>query len=107
MDQSTQKVVMDALDSRINIELVVEQERKWMDALIVASVPARERTQYSLRLWYVYHIWIIGCGYILQIEDHCYHEGELVLVNCWNRNFCQSNHHWPCMAMNFRMCTMQ
>ena len=31
---------MDPLDSRIKIELVLEQERKWMDTLKMASVPA-------------------------------------------------------------------
>ena len=41
MDQSTQKVPMDRLDSRINIELVIEHERKLMDTLKIASVPAK------------------------------------------------------------------
>ena len=32
---------MNPLESRINIELVMEQERTWMDTLRIASVPAK------------------------------------------------------------------
>ncbi len=38
MDQLSQKVPMDPLDSRVNIELVIEHERKLMDILKIASI---------------------------------------------------------------------
>ena len=73
---------MDPLDSRINtelrinIELVIEQERKLMDILRVASVTVNGKDPIFATLM----VWILGNGYIPQYMDHVYHEGELVLM---------------------------
>ena len=70
MDQSTQKLLMDPLYSRINIELVLEQERKWMDTLKIASFTSNGKDP----IFATSVVWLIEHGYVPQMEDHHYHK---------------------------------
>ena len=69
---------MDPLDPRVNIEQLLEQERKWMDGVKIACVIPKERDP----VFATSVVWLIGQGYIPEISDHQYQNGELVLVSC-------------------------
>ncbi len=47
MDQSAIKTLMDPLDSRITLKMVIEQERKPRDTLRVASVTVKVKDPVS------------------------------------------------------------
>ena len=71
---------MDPLDTRINIKLVLEQERQWMDSLKIACVTCKCKGP----VFATSVVWLIRQGYIPEIRDHSYHQGDLVLVN-WRK----------------------
>ena len=59
---------MDLLDTRTNIELVLEHERNWMDILRTACVTPKGKDP----VFAAEAVWLIEHGYIPQIEDHHY-----------------------------------
>ena len=71
-----QKMLMDLLDSRINIELIIKQDKKVMDILRVASVPVKGKDPVFATSVVWISSWIDP-----QFEDQEFHEGELVLIN--------------------------
>ena len=60
MDQSAIKMLMDLLDARITLEMVIEQERKLGDTLRVASVTVKGRDPISATSV----VWLVESGYI-------------------------------------------
>ena len=56
---------MDPLDTRITIELVLKQERIWMDILRTACVTPKEKDP----VFATVVVLLIKNGYIPQIED--------------------------------------
>ena len=86
---------MDPLDSRITMEMVIEQERKLRDTLRVASVTVKGRDPKSATS----AVWLVESGYIPQSGDHIFHEGELVLRD-WNMVcFYRQTHHWELLGL--------
>ena len=47
MDQSTQKTTMDPYDTKISIDKVLTQEKKWFDALNSTSVNVKDKDPVS------------------------------------------------------------
>ena len=59
---------MDPLDTRINIELDLEHERKWMENLKIACVTPKGRDPVFAKSV----VWLIGKGNILEIANLYY-----------------------------------
>jgi hypothetical protein len=94
MDQFAIKTLMDPLDSRITLEMVIEQERKFRDTLRVASVTVKGKDPISATCV----VWLTENGYISEYRDHVYHEGELVLPD-WNMGcFYLQTYHWELLG---------
>ena len=87
MDQSTQKTPTNPFDTRTNIELVLEQERRWMDILKIACVTPKGKDP----VFATVVVSLIEHGYIPKIEDHHYNQGELALIN-WKKGDPLSKH---------------
>ena len=66
MDQSTQKTLMDPYDTKISIEKVLTQEKKWIDTVNTASVNVKDRDPLSESCI----AWMISNGYVPRIRDH-------------------------------------
>ncbi len=86
---------MDQLDSRITMEMVIEQEKKLTDILRVASVTVKGRDPISATSV----VWLVESGYIPHFGDHIFQEGELVLPD-WNMGcfYCQT-YHWEQLGL--------
>ena len=89
------KALMDLLDSRTNIKLVLEQEKKWMDSLKIACVTPKGRDP----AFVTSVAWLIRHGYIPEIGDHQYHNDELVLVNWIKGDSYRETHHWEALGL--------
>ena len=75
MDQYTQKALMDPYDQSISIEQVLGQEKKWVDAVKLASVAIKDKDPVSASDV----VWLIHNGYLPRITDHKYQLGRLEL----------------------------
>ena len=73
---------MDPLDQRISIEQVLGQEKKWMDAVKLASVTQKDRDPVFANNV----VWLIHNGYIPPMSDHQYEQGRLVLPPAWAKS---------------------
>ena len=94
MDRTTQKAPIDSLDSRINIEVGLDQEGRWMDILKIACVTPKGKDP----VFATSVVWLIRQGYISEIGDsHC-HNGELVLVDWIKGDFYRETRHWEALA---------
>ncbi len=96
MDQSTIKTLIDPLDSRIKIHRIIDQERKLMDALGVASVPIKGKDPISVTSV----VCLLGGGHIPQYEDHKYKAGHMILENWTMGDFYCSTHHWEQLGLD-------
>ena len=65
MDQSTEKPVMDPLDQRINTETHLEQQKKWVDMLRIASVTPKGKDP----VFATSVVWLIEHGYIPKMTE--------------------------------------
>ena len=72
---------MDPLDQRIPIEQVLGQEKKWLDAVKLASVIQKDRDPVFANNV----VWLIHNGYIPRMSDQQYQLGSRVLPPGWQR----------------------
>ncbi len=70
---------MGPLNSKISLEMVIEQVRKLRDTLRVESVTVKGKDAISATCV----VWLTENGWTPEFRDHVYHEGELVLPD-WN-----------------------
>ncbi len=80
--KQTPKTHMDPLDSRIKIELIIDQERKLMENLRIASVTSKGKDPISTGPV----VWLLNKRYIPGFADHVYHEGGMVLMD-WSLGY--------------------
>ncbi len=86
---------MDLLDSRITLDMVIEQQRKLRDTLRVTNLTVKERDPISASS----AVWLPENGYIPEFTDHVYHESELALQD-WNMGcFYRQTYHWEQLGL--------
>ena len=72
---------MDPYDTKISIDKVLTQEKKWIDAVNTASVNVKDRDPVSASCI----AWMISNGYVPRIGDHGCQGGRLTLPATWDR----------------------
>ena len=96
MDQHTRKTPMDPHDQSIPIEKVSGQEKKWMDAVKLASVTVKDKDPVSASNV----AWLIYNGYVPRIRDDSYQKGRLELQQTLSKgDFYQSTDHWEMLGL--------
>ena len=89
------KTPMDSYDQSIPIEQVLE--KKWMDAVKLASVAIKDKDPVSASDV----AWLIHNGYIPRIRDHNYQQGRLELPQTWSKgDVYQATNHWDNLGMS-------
>ena len=68
---------MDPYDTRISIDKVLLQDKKWLDAINTASVTVKDKDPVSASCV----AWVISNGYVPRISDHECQGGRLKLPN--------------------------
>ena len=74
---------MDQYDTRISIDKVLLQEKKWLDAINTASVTVKDKDPVSARIV----AWVISNGYVPRISDHECQGGRLKLPDTWEKGY--------------------
>ena len=70
-----QKTPMDPYDTRISIDKLLTQEKKWIDVINIASVTVKDIDHVSASCI----AWVISNGYVPRITDHECQGGRLKL----------------------------
>ena len=92
--QTTQ---MDPYDQSIPIEKVLGQEKKWTDAVKLATVVIQDRDPVSASSI----VWLIYNGYVPMIRDHSYQQGRFALPTTWAKgDFYQATRHWESLGLS-------
>ena len=85
---------MDPYDTRISIDKVLLQEKKWLDAINTASVTVKDKDPVSASCV----AWVISNGYVPRMNDHEYQGGRLKLPDTWEKgDFYQATKHWEAL----------
>ena len=97
MDQSTQKTTIDPYDTKISIDKVLIQEKKWLDAINTASVTVKDKDPVSASCV----AWVISNGYVPRISDHGYQGVRLTLPDTWKKgDFYQATKLWEALGLS-------
>ena len=87
---------MDPYDSRILIDKILSQGKKWYDAINTASVTMKDKDPVSASCV----VWVISNGYFPRINDHESQGGILKLPATWDRgDFYQATKHWETLGL--------
>ena len=88
---------MDPYDKSIPIEKVLGQEKKWTDAVKLASVTVKDKDPVSASN----AAWLIYNGYVPRIRDHSYQQRRLELPQTWSEgDFYQATKHWESLGLS-------
>ena len=101
---------MDPYDTRISIDKVLTQEKKWIDSVNTASVNVKDKDPVSASCI----AWLISNGYYVpRIGDHGCQGGRLTLPATWDRgDFYQATRHWEMLGLSgynarYHYCTLR
>ena len=87
---------MDPYDTRITIDKVLVQKKKWLDAMNTSSIALKDRDPVSASCV----VWVVSNGYVPRISDHQSQGGILKLPDTWKRgDFYQGTKHWEAMGL--------
>ena len=88
---------MDPHDTRVAIDKVLVQEKKWLDAMNTSSIAWKDKDPVSASCV----VWIISNGYVPRIGDHQSKGGNLKLPDTWDKGcFYQATKHWKKMGLS-------
>ena len=88
---------MDPYDTKILIEKVLTQEKKWIDAVNTASVNVKDKDPVSASCV----AWVIPNGYVPRTNNHGYQGGRLKLPDTWEKgDFYQATKHWEMLGLS-------
>ena len=86
---------MDPYDTKISIDKILTQEKKWVDAVNTASVNVRDKDPVSASCI----AWVISNGD--RISDHDCQGGRLTLPDTWQKgDFYQATKHWEMLGLS-------
>ena len=88
---------MDLYYTRISIDKVLIQEKRWLDAINTASVTVTDKDPVSASCV----AWVISNGYVPRISDHECQGGRLKVPDTWEKgDFYQATKHWEALGLS-------